>query len=218
MKEPHNSRESRKLIRIEADRYLLRSMTVADASERFANWFSDPDLMHTLNSPARNWTKAKAVQYVRQFDQASNLLLGIFEKQSNLPVGIFTVRINNGTRQCLINLLIGEAEYRNKGVLTDIRIPFYDYLFDTLELKMILASALARNKIIIGTMLKHGWKLDQMIKNNQKSNSDSTMLDIGLFSLSREAWVAWKKAHVAQSDLAGATDPAQRSSRSSARG
>ena len=193
-----NSTNSKKIIRISTDRYLIRSIEVDDVSDRWASWFSDAHVMYMLNSPSTNWNKTTVIKYIKQFDQISNLLLGIFEKQSNTLVGIFTVRINHQTRQDLITLLIGEADYRNKGVLTDVRVPFYDYMFNTLGLKMLLASALARNNIVVETMLKRGWKLDQTLKNHSKSNSDGTMLDLCLFSLSRDSWLAWKKANPAQ--------------------
>lgn len=60
---------------------------------------------------------------------------------------------------------------------------------------MILATALTRNDILMKAMLKHGWKLDQTLKNHVKSNSDGTMLDLCLFSLTRDAHRAWKKAN-----------------------
>jgi RimJ/RimL family protein N-acetyltransferase len=58
---------------------------------------------------------------------------------------------------------------------------------------MMLASALSKNKIIIATMLNHGWVLDKTMRNHTKSNSDGSMLDLCLFSYTREAWLSWKQ-------------------------
>jgi len=188
-----HSNSAPEVMTVDAGAYLVRTITTDDASERWATWFSDPHVMFTLNSPNTKWSKDTVTKYINQFDQRSNLLLGIFAKQQETLVGIFTVKINHATRQGLITSLIGESQYRNKGVYSVVRVPLFDYLFGTLRLKMLLASALPRNNILINSMLKRGWKLDQTLKNHIKSNSDGTMLDLCLFSLTRESWRAWRK-------------------------
>lgn len=189
MHEPTGPRK----IKIDSGKYFVRTLTTEDASDRLAAWFSDPVIHYTLNAPAKIWSNDDVVNYIQGFNQISKLLLGIFQKDSNVPLGIFTILINPQTSQGLINILIGETDYRNKGirsggVLVDIAVPFYDYLFQSLGLTEMLASTLARNKIIINMLLNHGWKLDQTLKDHQKSNSDGSMLDVCLFSLTRNSW------------------------------
>jgi RimJ/RimL family protein N-acetyltransferase len=204
MKGLHNSAPKAD-VALTAGSYVLRTMTVDDATDRWATWFSDPHVSYMLNSPAIVWTRDAVAKYIQQFDQKSNLLIGIFVSEPGLLVGILTVKINRPTRQGLITALVGEPDYRNKRVFSSIRIPFFDYLFDTFQLKMVLASALRRNDIIIESMIKRGWRLDQTLKNQVRSNSDGTMLDLCLFSLTRDAWRAWKEANLRResSDDAG---------------
>lgn len=175
--------------------YLLRTLTAEDATDQWATWFSDPYVTYMINSPAKEWTKDAVVKYINQFDQESKILLGVFDVEQQLLIGFVTAKINRATRQALITTLIGEAGYRHKGVLSAVRIPFYDYLFDTLRIKMLLASVLPRNATHIESMLRHGWILDQTLKNNVRSNADGAMLDLCLFSLTRDAYRAWKKAN-----------------------
>ena len=110
-------------------------------------------------------------------------------------VGILTAEIDWETGRFLVNYLIGEPEYRNKGVTNDITVPFRDYFFEKLGLKTIACTALSHNHPIIYYLLKTGWILDKTSKAHVKSNSDGTMLDLCFFSLSRDAWRAWKKQH-----------------------
>jgi RimJ/RimL family protein N-acetyltransferase len=65
---------------------------------------------------------------------------------------------------------------------------------------MAMASVLARNAPMIHYLKKNGWKLDQTLKHSTKSTADGAMLDVCLFSLSREAWRDWKKKNLAQSN------------------
>ena len=196
-----------KIISIRADRYLIRTLNADDASDRWAVWFSDPQILYMLNAPAMKWDKGVAVKYINQFDQISHLILGFFEKQNETLVGVITVRINAVTGQGLINFLIGEADYRNKGVWSDIFVPFFDYMFDALGLKMMLMSALTRNDIVIKLMLKRGWKIDQAMKGHVKSSAGGANLDLCLLSLSRNSWRAWKKANLDRVHEATAGNP-----------
>ena len=183
-----------KIVRIHSEHYLVRTIAADDASDRWAGWMGDPEAIHMLNLPARPWTKADVVAYIKTFDQRGVLLLGIFEKASGAHIGILTVDINRVTGQFLVNMLIGEPAYRRQGVTREITVPFRDYFFETLGLRVALASVLARNVPITEYLLKTGWKRDQTLARAAKSNQDGGMLDLCLFSLSREAWREWKKS------------------------
>ncbi len=164
---------------------------------RWASWMTDPEAVYLLNAPARNMTKADLIDYINRFDQKSRLLLGVFEKQTGIHIGIMTIDIDHADGRFLVNYLVGEPEYRNKGVTNDITVPFRDYFFETLGLKKIMATALARNHVIIHYLLKTGWKLEKSLERHVKSHADGTMLDLCFFSQSRDDWRAWKKANLA---------------------
>ncbi len=188
---------AKKKISIDCGKYLLRTINVDEASDRWASWMTDPEAVYLLNAPARNMTKADLIDYINRFDQKSRLLLGVFEKQTGIHIGIMTIDIDHAGGRFLVNYLVGEPEYRNKGVTNDITVPFRDYFFETLGLKKIMATALARNQVIIHYLLKTGWKLEKTLQRHVKSHSDGTMLDLCFFSQSRDDWRAWKKENLA---------------------
>jgi RimJ/RimL family protein N-acetyltransferase len=138
-------KQPKRKVRIDSEKYLIRTIEPDDASDRWASWMSDPEVTHMLNLRARTWKKADFLDYMKTFDQQSSLLLGIFEKQRGTHIGMFTVDINHVRSQFLVNLLIGEPEYRNKHVTSSIAMPFREYFFETLGLNMAMASVLARN-------------------------------------------------------------------------
>jgi RimJ/RimL family protein N-acetyltransferase len=188
----------RKKVRIHSEKYLIRTLETDDASDHWASWMSDPEATSMLNLAARSWSKADIIEYIKTFDQRSRLLLGIFDKQSGAHIGIFTVSINHLVGRYYVNLLIGEPAYRNKHVTTHIAESFREYFFETLGMNAAMASVLAHNARMIHYLLKHGWKLDQTLKQNVKSHADGAMLDVCLFSLSREDWREWRKKIRAQ--------------------
>ena len=181
---------------LDCGNYFVRRLTIDDASDRWASWTADPEAASMLNAPARSMSKADLVQYIKRFDQKSHRLSGIFEKRTGKHIGIIRTDIDYASGQCLTNMLIGEPEYRNHGVASELTVPCRDWVFETLGLKTIKATALARNKIVIHYMLATGWKLDKTVKQHVKSHADGTMLDLCFFSLSRDDWRAWKKANL----------------------
>jgi RimJ/RimL family protein N-acetyltransferase len=165
---------------------------------------ADPEAGDMLNAPARAMTKSDIVSYIESFDQRSRLLLGIFEAATGKHLGFLRIDIDHASGRFLVSMLIGEAEYRNKGVTNDITVPFRDYFFETLGLKAMLATALSHNRPIIHYLLKTGWVLDQTIERHVKCHADDRMFDLCFFSLTREAWRDWKQANL---DNAGKAKP-----------
>jgi len=186
---------SAKPIVIDTPNLTMRTLTPDDASDRFAAWFSQDDVRNGLNLPEKNKTKADIVTYIKGFDQRSNLLLGFFDKANDLLVGFISVQIDWRTGRYLANTVVGEPAYRSKGMMLEITLPFREYFFETLGLNVMTATALATNKPIIAYFTKTGWTLNQTLKGHTKSHADGTMIDLQLYSITREAWRAWKVAN-----------------------
>lgn len=189
------SKLPKKPVRLDCGQYLVRTVTIADATDRWASWMSDPEAGHMLNAPARSMKPSDIVSYIKSFDQRSHLLLGIFEKASEKCLGFLRIDIDRALGRFLVSILIGEPDYRNRGVTSSITVPFRDYFFETLGLSTMLATALSHNRPIIHYLLKSGWTLDKTLERHVKSHRDETMLDLCFFSLTRDAWRAWKKAN-----------------------
>ena len=187
--------EAPKQVYFDTPNLYVRTLTVEDATDRWAAWFEHEEVKEGLNLTAGPRTKAAIADYIRKFDQTSNLLLGIFDRTNDLLVGIFTVQIDWRIGRYLTNTVVGEADYRRRGVMLEVTPPYRDYFFETLGLKVMTATALATNKPIIAYLNKTGWTLNQTLKNHARSAKDGATVDLHLFSITREAWNAWKAAN-----------------------
>ncbi len=196
MSKPLGPKLPKNNIRIYSEKYLVRTLKLSDASDRWANWMLDPEIMFLMNMPAREWTQTHIANYVKQFDQRSRLLLGIFEKQTSRHIGIVTVELR-AKDQYLVNMMIGEPQYRNKGVATEIAVPFGNHFLETMGLTTGRATVLGRNAAINHYLRKIGFKLDGVMKDYVKSHADGTMLDLCLYSITRDEWRAWKATNLA---------------------
>jgi RimJ/RimL family protein N-acetyltransferase len=185
-------------VQVDCGEYLLRTLRLEDASDRWAGWMMQAKNLRLLNSPPKAMSRADVSTYIGQFDQRSHLLIGIFEKRSGLNIGFFRLDLDARLKRCLMFLMIGEQRYRHWSVTHQIRVPFQDYIFDTLGMKTILASVLTSNRAMIRYMLKSGWNLDKTADVTVKSQAVTAAPSLSLLSLSREAWTAWKKKNLAQ--------------------
>jgi RimJ/RimL family protein N-acetyltransferase len=191
---------------IDCGKYILRTITTDDATDSWARWMEDPEASDMLNAPSRAMTRDELVAYIKSFDQRTRILIGIFEKTTGLLLGFLRNDVNFVTGQFLVSMIIGEPEYRNSGVTNAVTAPFRDYFFETLGMKVMMATALAHNRPIIHYLYSTGWTLDRTIERHIKSHSGDRMLDLCFFSQTREAWREWKKAKL------GSSSPAARPS------
>jgi RimJ/RimL family protein N-acetyltransferase len=192
MPKPPRPEIQKTAIRIDSENYFVRTITSDDASDRWASWMSDPGVTQMMNMPARHWTKSDVTDYIRQFDQETHLLLGAFARRTSSHIGIMTIELRPAPGEFLVTMLIGEPDYRNRGVATEITAPFRDYLFETLGLTTMRAAILANNAAIQHYMRKTGCKCDGTLKGYVRSRADGTRLDLCLYSLTRDEWRAWK--------------------------
>jgi RimJ/RimL family protein N-acetyltransferase len=190
----------KKDILIQCGAYFVRTVRRKDASERWAKWLSDPEAAYMLNTKAANFTKDDVLKYINRFDQRSHLLLGIFERRSRLHIGITRLDIDYASGIALLNTLIGEKEYRHKGVASTIATPCIDYFFRNPNLNAMKANVLARNKIVLHFMQGIGWKMDGPM-DQLRSAADDSMLTVHTLTLSREAWQSWRSAGSAASKV-----------------
>jgi RimJ/RimL family protein N-acetyltransferase len=172
-------------------------MKTDDASDRLSSWLSDSGAMDTLNLRTTRLNKSELAAYIKSFDQWSRWLLGVFEKQGGLQIGIIRTDIDYVASRCHVNMLIGEADYRNKGVTADVIVAGLDYVFETVGLTRMTASTLARNQATTAYLLKAGWQLDKPAAQRMRSNSGGAPLDLCCLSLTRDAWRLWTTTAVA---------------------
>lgn len=182
-------------IAFETPNLYVRTLEVDDASDRWASWFQQPAVREGLNLASPPKTKSELAAYIEKFDQSSKILVGIFDRTNNLLIGLLTAHIDWSIGRYLANTVVGEADYRHRGVMLELTRPFRDYFFDTLGLKVMTATALATNAPIINYLKKTGWTLNQTLKNHAISAVDGKPIDLHLFSITRDAWHAWKAAN-----------------------
>lgn len=179
-------------INVQTRNFYMRPLTVDDASDRWASWFDQQEVRESLNLKPGRKTKADIVNYIGTFDQRNNVLIGMFDRTNDLLVGFIDVEINWQIGRYLANMVVGEPDYRHRGVTLEISPGFRTYFFETIGLKIMTASCLSTNRPIERYLNNTGWTLNQVLKNHARS-SDGAPVDLHLWSITREAWADWKR-------------------------
>jgi RimJ/RimL family protein N-acetyltransferase len=204
-----SGRPRKKEIWFQCGRYFARTIRREDASDRWAAWLSDPWVVQSLNLTPRKLTKSDITEYIKQSDQRTHLMLGIFEKGTRLHVGFIRLDLNYTAGEALVNAMIGEADHRNRGATTDAFVSTLDFLFDTEGMARVRASVLDRNQLTLKYLLKMGWQLDSNTEDQVKSNADGTMLDVRSVVWSREAYRAFRLTKLGKRILRRLSDAEQ---------
>jgi len=189
---------AKRTVHLDCGKYLVRTATVDDASDRWGRWMADAEVSRMLNAPAKPLSKSEVAAYIGSFDQKTHLLLGIFQKEPEQTLGFLRIDIDEKLNRCLVSMMIGEAEHRHKGVTNAITPPFRDYFFETLGVRLMLATALSHNEPIIHYLLKTGFHLDKTIERHVKSRTADAMLGLCYFSQTADAWREWKESNLQQ--------------------
>jgi RimJ/RimL family protein N-acetyltransferase len=191
MSSSRTARPGKKEVWFNCGRYFLRTIRREDASERWAAWLTDPWTMHVLNTSPMKIGKSGIADYIKQFDQRSRLLLGIFERGTRLHVGFIRFDIDLASNEALVSAAIGEAEHRNRGATTYVFVPALAFLFDTVGVARVRASVLDRNDTTLTYLLKLGWQKDPTPEPPIRSNTDGTLLERWSVTWTREGYLAF---------------------------
>lgn len=111
-----------KKIEILSERIILRELRVEDANLRYLDWLQDEDAQKYIDSAARTHSMDDLIAYIKErVGRADILFLGIFEKSSGLHIGNIKYEpVNTVLGYAIMGVLIGDSEFRGRGVTTEI--------------------------------------------------------------------------------------------------
>jgi RimJ/RimL family protein N-acetyltransferase len=175
-------------IALESAHYNLRTLTVEDASERWAQWLNDAGTARMLNAERRVMTIEEIRAHIASFDGRDRHLIGIFEKDGGMMVGLWQLGIDRKRKEFHVNVLVGETEARRKGAREETRDPLYRHFFNVLGMTAARCSVAAHNASTLRVMQKFGWELTGI--SHKPAADGSYPIELRHFRLPRAQWLA----------------------------
>ncbi len=171
-------------------RYEVRTLRPDDASDRYLSWYLDPQVMHPQNAPTARLAMDELRTHIAGFDGKARHLLGIFELPGNRHVGCYIINVHTLHRNAKLQMMIGEADSRRKGVATETTAGLIDYLFVNAGIAKVTAHVLASNRGFNRVMEKIGMRVEGHLKGEVIEFHGSSRLDQVLYGLLAEEWFA----------------------------
>jgi len=171
-------------------RFRLRSLTSADASDRWRGWTRDAAVMGPLNAPVRDLSRHDLANYIAAYDNANRYLIGIFEKATGSQIGFFMIEADRGHQTAVFNVVIGEKDWWGKGVVNEARAALLDFFFQHRGIEKACGAPLVRNFAAVFNYKAQGWRHEGTLRGQRRSVADGARLDQYQFGLTRTDWRA----------------------------
>ncbi len=151
---------------LETERLLLRPLTEADASQRYADWLNDPEVNQYLETRHSLQTVDSCREFIRQCNaDPGSHLLGVFLKGSgqhigNVKVGFINALYEHGQ----ISLFIGEKTCWGQGFSSELVREVSRYAFADLGLNRLEAGCYEDNLASLRVFLKCGYTVEGFLR------------------------------------------------------
>ena len=151
------------LIQITTKRFLLRSLSEQDVTDRYLSWLNDYVAQKFIISAESHKSLADLRKYVLdRIGRDDILFLGIFDKTNGLHVGNIKYEpINVILGYAVMGILIGEPTYRGKGVATEVLHSSAIWLKRRRKINQILLGVSRENNAAIRSYQQAGFMVTE---------------------------------------------------------
>jgi RimJ/RimL family protein N-acetyltransferase len=181
---------SGKPVQLQTERFELRSLNSAAASDNWIRWAADPDVMAPLNNPTRTLSRDDLAGYIASADNLQRYLIGIFDKASQVQIGFFMIDVDTAHRIATFNVVVGEKSWWGKGVINETRGALLDHFFEQRGIEKACGAPLARNFPAVFNYKAQGWRHEGTQRGQRLSVADGSRLDQYQFGMLRSDWRA----------------------------
>lgn len=146
--------------------FFLRPLREHDVTSKYASWLNDIESTRYLETPAGNTTIDSLASYVSSHNvRIDSLLLGIFVKPSGNHVGNIKLEpISFFHKKAVVGMLIGDPDYRSKGLGSAVIHRLLQFAFDELGLHRIELGVTADNHSAIKCYERVGFVLEGRLR------------------------------------------------------
>jgi [ribosomal protein S5]-alanine N-acetyltransferase len=145
-------------------RFLLRPLVSDDVNQNYLSWLN-PDINNYIEYANSNVSMKALKSYISERKNRQDILfLGIFSKGGRHIGNIKYEPIDYDKKTAVMGILIGNSDWRGKGVAGEVIKASGKYLFDKYGISTILLGVSKNNKAAISAYQKIGFKVKSQDK------------------------------------------------------
>ena len=146
-------------------------------SKYIIKWRNDPSINQYFFSQEK-FTEEKQCKFLENYFDKDRLDFALINIEKNLPIGIFSIK--NFSKKPELGKMIGEMEFRGKGIAKKATICLLKYAFNKLSMNAIIAKTQKSNIVNINLNKKLGYKIigEEVVENVEYYTSRYKNIDI----------------------------------------
>jgi ribosomal-protein-alanine N-acetyltransferase len=159
-------------ILFETERFFLRPLTPADATDRYLSWLADQDARRFIQTANGMRSVDDLRSYIfSRLDKEDTLFLGIFERPNRQHIGNIKfepIDIANSIAE--MGILIGDAHWRGRGVAQEVIQASARWLKKNRKISTIELGVEVDNETAIKAYLRTGFTRGDVISDPRASS------------------------------------------------
>lgn len=153
-------------VRLTTDRFVIRSLTPEDASDRYLGWLADEEVMRYVNARFETPTWEKLLRYIAEGDDAVRFRLGVFTREDELHIGNYAAECHPVHRRADLGVLIGDRAWWGKGVVLETRPAVLGFLLGPAGMEKVCGECYGNNAPALLNYAKEGWEKEGILKSH----------------------------------------------------
>lgn len=150
---------SNKYIEITSERFLLKTLQFGEATETYLDWFSEKNIGEFIVAARSEQSIESLNEFIKEkFAATDCLFFGIYEKGGGAHIGNVKYEpISIEHSSSVMGIMLGDLNWRGKGVAGEIIQASFDYFKENFELKKMLLGVEVENQPAIRAYEKLGF-------------------------------------------------------------
>ena len=155
---------------IKTNRFTLKPLTQYDVNDLYLSWLTKNNANGYIKYAKNKLNLKDLKQYVKDRENKGDILfLGIFTKDSNQHIGNIKYEpIDYANKTATMGILIGDKNWRGKGVASEVITASSYWLKDNKDIKIILLGVDKNNIPALSAYQKNGFKISKQQDDNIK--------------------------------------------------
>ena len=156
------------IVEVTTQRFLLRQLITDDISDRYLSWLNREESPY-IEYGKNHSTMEELKVYVSERERKKDVLfLGIFTKDKQHIGNIKYEPIDFKGKTATMGILIGDSEWRGKGVAIEVIKASAHYLNSIYGVTTIFLGVNPNHQVAVSVYKKIGFKFKEQDKNNTK--------------------------------------------------